>query len=201
MYNILKKVIGNVILAFISILLSYILCYKLIDDILVSITISKNIFIGTRIILALALFIFIKCIIDKKINTKSIDLLFCLYFIFIITSTLFKSNSGWTGNINLNPLTIFQDIKSSSNAINLLLGNICIYIPIGIYIEHKFLNKNVVLKIVLFVIYIFVVEVIQHISKIGVFDINDILLNLSGFLIGIYFQKGIRKIRKDGETQ
>ena len=191
----LKKIISNVALIFICILISYMSCYKFLDNLILSISMSSNIFVATRIILALALFIFIKFIINKKVNSKYIDLLFCLYFILILMLTLFKNDNGWTGNINLNPLEVFKDIKSSSNGLILLVGNICMYIPIGIYIEYRFFNKKNTLKIGLFLIYIFLIELIQHIFKKGVFDIDDIISNLIGFLIGVFLVKGIKKLK------
>ena len=109
--------------------------------------------------------------------------------------TLFKNDNGWTGNINLNLLEVFKVIKSSSNGLILLVGNICMYIPIGIYIEYRFFNKKNTLKIGLFLIYIFLIELIQHIFKKGVFDIDDIILNLIGFLIGVFLVKGIKKLK------
>ncbi|MBS6600760.1 MAG: VanZ family protein [Clostridium sp.] len=195
MANKLKKIISNVALIFICILISYMSCYKFLDNVILSISMSSNIFVAARIILALALFIFIKFIINKKVNSKYIDLLFCLYFILILMLTLFKNDNGWTGNINLNLLEVFKDIKSSSNGLILLVGNICMYIPIGIYIEYRFFNKKNTLKIGLFLIYIFLIELIQHIFKKGVFDIDDIILNLIGFLIGVFLVKGIKKLK------
>ncbi len=191
----LKKIISNVALIFICILISYMSCYKFLDNVILSISMSSNIFVAARIILALALFIFIKFIINKKVNSKYIDLLFCLYFILILMLTLFKNDNGWTGNINLNLLEVFKDIKSSSNGLILLVGNICMYIPIGIYIEYRFFNKKSTLKIGLFLIYIFLIELIQHIFKKGVFDIDDIILNSIGFLIGVFLVKGIKKLK------
>ncbi|MFQ7001307.1 MAG: VanZ family protein [Clostridium sp.] len=195
MANKLKKIISNVALIFICILISYMSCYKFLDNVILSISMSSNIFVAARIILALALFIFIKFIINKKVNSKYIDLLFCLYFILILMLTLFKNDNGWTGNINLNLLEVFKDIKSSSNGLILLVGNICMYIPIGIYIEYRFFNKKSTLKIGLFLIYIFLIELIQHIFKKGVFDIDDIILNSIGFLIGVFLVKGIKKLK------
>lgn len=191
----LKKIISNVALSFICILISYMSCCKFLDNVILSISMYSNIFVAARIILALALFIFIKFIINKKVNSKYIDLLFCLYFILILMLTLFKNDNGWTGNINLNPLEVFKDIKSSSNGLILLVGNICMYIPIGIYIEYRFFNKKSTLKIGLFLIYIFLIELIQHIFKKGVFDIDDIILNSIGFLIGVFLVKGIKKLK------
>ena len=195
MANKLKKIISYVALIFICILISYMSCYKFLDYVILSISMSSNIFVAARIILALALFIFIKFIINKKVNSKYIDLLFCLYFILILMLTLFKNDNGWTGNINLNLLEVFKDIKSSSNGLILLVGNICMYIPIGIYIEYRFFNKKNTLKIGLFLIYIFLIELIQHIFKKGVFDIDDIILNLIGFLIGVFLVKGIKILK------
>lgn len=60
-----------------------------------------------------------------------------------------------------------------------LIGNIILFIPLG------FFNKNHSLKY-LFIAFIIIIliEFLQYITKRGVFDIIDIVLNIIGVLIG-----------------
>jgi glycopeptide antibiotics resistance protein len=97
---------------------------------------------------------------------------------------IFKSsyNSAFA---NLNPLSIIHDFKTYFNhTLLLLVSNILIYIPVGVYVSYK--ARIRVLRLLLgFVFYIFIIEFTQSFSHRGIFDINDIITNSLGFLAGI----------------
>ncbi len=63
-----------------------------------------------------------------------------------------------------------------------LIGNIIIFIPMGIFIKN--ININFVYQIFLSIAIIVCIEFLQYITRIGVFDIIDIFLNILGVLIG-----------------
>ncbi|MEG2195012.1 MAG: VanZ family protein, partial [Terrisporobacter sp.] len=65
-----------------------------------------------------------------------------------------------------------------------IFGNFLMYIPIGSYIKSK-LNFNRNRMITYFVIYITCVEITQAITKTGTCDMNDIIMNTLGFIIGL----------------
>jgi len=39
------------------------------------------------------------------------------------------------------------------------------------------------------------IEIFQYMTRLGSFDIDDIILNLIGFLIGVFLVKGIKKLK------
>ncbi|AWE06952.1 teicoplanin resistance protein VanZ [Lysinibacillus sp. 2017] len=66
-----------------------------------------------------------------------------------------------------------------------VIGNIVLFVPLGLYLSLFIREKNVV-KNVLLVIFISVsVEVLQFVFKVGATDIDDVILNGFGGFIGI----------------
>lgn len=72
-----------------------------------------------------------------------------------------------------------------------VIGNIFLFVPMGIIIKIMKLKFFDFLLLVIFIIIL--IETIQYISKRGVFDISDIVLNLIGSILGYIL------IRKRGE--
>ncbi|SFS40775.1 VanZ like family protein [Paenibacillus sp. 453mf] len=52
-----------------------------------------------------------------------------------------------------------------------------------------FIPKLTKLEYLIFAVMIFLVEIIQLLTRTGFFDIDDIILNLIGFLIGVSIMK------------
>ena len=135
---------------------------------------------------------------DKKIIGINILLygVFVLYTLFLIV-ILFRTQHQ-TRSINLIPfrgvvsyLSGEDLVSGKDNATVLhafmpinLLGNIAIFIPLGFYItiftQGKTIWKNTVL--ILFVSVF--VEIIQFTFKFGIGDVDDVILNTVGGLIG-----------------
>lgn len=74
-----------------------------------------------------------------------------------------------------------------------LLGNIVVFIPLGVLITLVLKRCSIknTLSISFFIIVL--AELIQLFTRLGVFDIDDIILNLVGCLIGYAFGSLIRK--------
>ncbi|MDO5040281.1 VanZ family protein, partial [Clostridium sp.] len=147
---------------------------------------SKNIFIQTIFITLISLVLYI--LFNFLINNEKISIhannFIVIYILFLIAITFFKAR---TNNMSFifNPFDSIYNLKYEilSPLIN-IVGNLLMYIPIGIYIKFKF-NKNITTMIVIFIIYILLVELTQGITKTGIFDANDIIMNTLGFIIGM----------------
>ena len=82
-----------------------------------------------------------------------------------------------------------------------LFGNIVIFIPVGLLVQFIISGKKRIYKtfLISFVIILFA-EVMQLILRLGVFDVDDIVLNLAGCWIGylihkkIFWTRGVREI-------
>lgn len=133
----------------------------------------------------------------KKIAT----IIFCLYIAFILNFVVFKFWGDFTDIINT--IIINQDRVKSDHTmlINLvpfqtikydivhapynLLANIVLFIPMGGLIPIIFkCFKSLFKTLSICITIIFFIEIMQRVTLLGSFDVDDILLNVLGSLIG-----------------
>jgi len=78
-----------------------------------------------------------------------------------------------------------------------VVGNIVIFIPLGVYLSLLKKNKRVTTNLLFIFLVSLFVEVIQGLLGIGAADIDDIILNCLGGLIGILGYKFLLLILRD----
>lgn len=75
------------------------------------------------------------------------------------------------------------------------IGNIIIFIPFGFFIPLLFPKvSNWKLACKLFIKIVFFIELLQLITFTGIFDVDDIILNVTGGLIGYSIYIGMKKL-------
>lgn len=125
-----------------------------------------------------------------------------LYFLILFVILFQKKSIGSFQSINLIPFcTIIEylfpvNIISKSFALSNLLGNIVIFVPLGIYIMLINRNKSIVVNTIITAFISIFVEVVQFIFRLGVTDIDDVILNTIGGLVGIILFQVIHLIFK-----
>lgn len=171
------------ILLIVSVFCSQTLCYYYFDEFIRFYTSSLVTFIMLRIIFALFIFVFFKIFIKQRFERTYQIILLLAYFALILTLTL---KPVPIQSYNFEPFKFITDIQIYKNQIYLFIGNLFLYIPIGLFlgVSMKRIKKQIIF--ILFLIVIFFIEVLQLYLKLGVFDIDDILLNYSGFLLGYF---------------
>lgn len=132
-------------------------------------------------------------------------ILFVIYMMLLILFVVLKFDGSFEGIISLR-----RSIKESGiSNVNLVLfssifpylrnigepyafrniaGNIAAFIPLGFFVFDKFYNRFFK-TIITCVIIILMIECAQLVFKIGIFDVDDILLNTLGCLLGILAKK------------
>lgn len=84
-------------------------------------------------------------------------------------------------------MSISEDIGAGRLKLNEnLLGNILIFIPAGIFISLFRHNKKIIFNLVIILFISFSVEMIQFLTSTGIADIDDLLLNGLGGLVGLF---------------
>lgn len=142
-------------------------------------------------------------------NKKLIKILFSIYILFLILFVVLKFDGSFERIISLHN-SIIENEKDGLRNINLIpfrtmspylenitetyafkniAANIVAFIPLGFFISNKN-PKNVFKALIICLGVILSIELIQLFFKIGFFDVDDIILNLTGSLIGM----GINKI-------
>lgn len=102
--------------------------------------------------------------------------------------------------VRLKPLASTIDFVSNSlfwkDIIINLIGNLVMFIPFG-FLGWVFPKLNrYKLLIINFVFVLIIAESMQYFTRLGVFDIDDILLNSIGVSIGFYLKLKLEKLFK-----
>lgn len=149
--------------------------------------------IGATILIGLFLFGYFVIYKKKMKGTKKLNLsklglwtIFLIYIIIVMGATLLDRSSGFEG-INLHLFSSYIDAYNSFSLVewrNIIL-NILMFVPLGFILPLLFnkcrkwyITYLVGLGATLFI------EVIQYISKRGVFELDDIMNNALGCMIG-----------------
>ncbi|MFJ5770083.1 VanZ family protein [Psychrobacillus sp. NPDC093180] len=109
----------------------------------------------------------------------------------------------WKLNANLIPFKntinyiVNHDRFNLDIVINNTLGNILIFIPLGIFLPILFKRYTSFSKAITFSILVsFTIEALQFLLQIGQFDIDDLILNSIGSIVGFLFIKLIIKVQR-----
>ncbi|WP_317048717.1 VanZ family protein [Chryseobacterium scophthalmum] len=82
-----------------------------------------------------------------------------------------------------------QETISWFDIVRIVLGNVVMFIPFG-FLGWIFPQlKNLKSLIITFVSAIVIVEALQYFSRLGVFDVDDVLLNTFGVFLGWQMKK------------
>ncbi len=149
---------------------------------------------------------------NKKIQSFFLYSMFIFYVILFLSIIVFKYVSPLELLSNNRPdyrstnLVPFRTIRSylTGNAdisrtviLNNVLGNIGLFIPLGIYLQLFKRNKRIPASFLTILIISLSVEIIQFIFAIGAADVDDILLNCMGGIIGILCYRLLTVFMKD----
>lgn len=116
---------------------------------------------------------------------------FLVSYVVIIFLTLYYRKTNNTFKL-ANPMYIKDWIKMifTSKIVFLnIVGNIILFIPFG-FLLSEIKNINNIIKFIISLIIIIILEFIQYITKKGVFDYIDIILNYIGIIIGFSLHIG-----------
>lgn len=125
------------------------------------------------------------------------------FYLLILFVLLFhKKSVGSFQSFNLVPFGTISaylfdnDIVLQSFALSNILGNIVIFVPLGIYAMLINRKKSMIVNTSLVALFSVVAEILQFIFKVGATDIDDVILNTIGGLIGVTLYKVIHFIFK-----
>ncbi len=123
------------------------------------------------------------------------SLTFIIYIICLFYAVTFQDIDGTWATSNFLPFReMFRYSFGSRLFIKNVLGNMLMFIPYGFFSSYFLKEKNIIIIFSLTAIVSFTIEYIQ--LQIGrVFDIDDIILNVLGGLIGYFIYLILSKIK------
>lgn len=133
----------------------------------------------------------------EKFKNLSLAILFTYYSIFIFNISFFARTTD-INTYNLIPLKTILSIIKSSNLYSIIInifGNFLVFMPINYGLIKLFKLTSPLKNYLVSFIIIFLIEIIQYIFKVGVFDIDDIILCTSGMIIfNFVYAKFLKKV-------
>ena len=119
-----------------------------------------------------------------------------IYFILLFFLLFRKKAAGSFQSVNLIPFhsigayLFSDDMVSRAFALSNLLGNIAIFIPMGVYLPLLIRRKSIFVNTVC-------VALISAVVAVGSADIDDVILNTVGGLIGVSLFRVMELLLKD----
>lgn len=161
----------------------------------------------------ISIYIFISgiSINDKREYKRNINIYMILYILCLI-SILFlvgrppiRISTSWYIPEPTPFKTIISQLKygSINEIIRNIIGNLCLFIPLSFLLilkDNKY--KNILRQTVIILPSILMTEILQMITNVGVFDIDDIILNYLGVLLFVIIMNivNVDKIYKQFNT-
>lgn len=180
----MKNIFLRILFGMFSIGISQFLCYLFIDDVFVNFATATQAFLCLRLVIAILIYISINWVMKSPIYNLEKDILFLSYVFLSISISLLRFKLAFYKPGNFNVINIIHYSKTT------IFFNILFYIPFGYYLRSR-LKLKTLYKFIIFLFYIVIIEISQHLLNVGFFDINDVILNCLGFLIGYIAQKTI----------
>lgn len=124
-------------------------------------------------------------IADKnKVTKLSQIIVFIYYIILLFNMTVFaryNANYGY----NIIPFKSITEILNGNlySIIINIFGNFIIFMPLEYFIMELFKIKGFALNLLVAIIVIFLTEMLQFTFKVGVFDVDDIILCVCGMMV------------------
>ena len=138
---------------------------------------------------------------NKKINKTAMWVCFVAYLLLLGYVVFFSAGFGREGHTEYRyNLTLFQEIgryygvgirTGSWNLFWLnVIGNVCVFVPFGVFLPVLFEKCQKLITVLLFSLELsLTVEIVQLVTKVGSFDVDDLLLNTIGGMFGYLVYK------------
>lgn len=137
----------------------------------------------------------LKKITRKKIGSLSFFLLIiygCVVLYFVLFSDRLGRVEGYsTYRYNLIPFMeirrfiVYRDYVSTGAFLLNLIGNLLVFFPVGMLIPLWRTKKTGCIRILVYTfLFTFCIESLQLVTKVGVFDVDDLMMNTLGGLLG-----------------
>ena len=133
---------------------------------------------------------------DKKKMSKLSHVIVFIYYVILIFNMAIFARYNSINSYNLIPfktiIEMFKDGSFYSVAIN-IFGNLLIYMPLEYFLLELFNIKKFSTNFIISFVIILLIEIFQYIFKLGVFDIDDLILCISGMILFYVIYTKIKK--------
>ena len=128
-----------------------------------------------------------------KIGTVVVWTVFVLYLAFLLRLLLFSRTPGSERSLNLVPFASISSYLFGDSAVEQrfaagnVIGNVVAFVPLGAFLPLLRRRTGLWTNLLIVVCASVAVEIVQGIFGVGASDIDDVILNTLGGLVGILF--------------
>lgn len=145
---------------------------------------------------------------NEQQRGRFMTLLFWIYVIVLLRFTVFRDDFSLShimvnGKLNLELFTAYIPFLRGGFIwlfIYLFVGNIVWFIPLGVYLVWKEPGRTVWRAVLIGLLLSIAIEVSQYIFGVGVTEVDDLVLNTAGTLIGAILMRMKQKIVKERKS-
>jgi len=179
--SIITGVIAAILLVF-SFALSILLFQALLDRLLLWQFDDAFLSASMRILLTVILFQIFWGIYKKSLIKPAVwitGLFYCLLLLYVVMVKIPGRSA-----VNLNPFALINDLMTIPFY---PISNFLFFVPVGFFLGYIFQKKIPKMLFLAGFIVSLMLELIQLVFQIGIFDVTDIILNGGGFAFGVWF--------------
>lgn len=157
--------------------------------------IEKNILAIVIIIFSIYILIKILLNLDTRVD---LYLLLSLYILVLLLGLLRpdQQHFGETGLYAWNPVGFLSDIKGDTGSLIVMIINLILFMPMYFLLARTNVLKTFATRLIAFEVFVFLIEYLQALFKVGAFDFADIVLYNVGFFVGYFISLPILNLLK-----
>ena len=135
--------------------------------------------------------------VNLKMKKAILFIVFAVYILIVLKLTVFRSTVPYDeSQINL---TLFIELinvlqnEGTSRFLWLLLGNIGWFVPFGFLLPILLKQESFLKIVILGFLFSLIIESLQYVFRLGVAELDDLILNVLGAAIGYLLYKSMMK--------
>ena len=168
--------------------------------------IELNYFIRLFIIVIASIFItignimygnnYVEKIEDKKRITKFSQSIVFIYYIILLFNMVLFARYNNINSYNIIPFKSIINILNNGSFYSIIInifGNLLVFMPLEYFIIELFKVNKFLLNLLISFFTILIIEIFQFIFKVGIFDIDDLILCVFGMMIFYIIYNKLKK--------
>lgn len=133
---------------------------------------------------------------DKKKVSKISNIIIFIYYVILLFNMVVFARYTSIDSYNLVPFKSIIDIFKNGTIYEIIInifGNLFIFMPLEYFFIELFKVKRLPINFILSFGIILLIEIFQYIFKVGVFDVDDLIICTLGMMLFYVFYIGIKK--------
>ncbi len=139
---------------------------------------------------------YVEKIEDKKKVSKISNIIIFIYYVILLFNMVVFARYTSIDSYNLVPFKSIIDIFKNGTIYEIIInifGNLLIFMPLEYFFIELFKIKRFSINFILSFGIILLIELFQYIFKVGVFDVDDLIICTLGMMLFYVFYIGIKK--------